>query len=361
MTDCYNNIVGLSDSDCDCFDEGRPEDYNTSLSGLFISDLEPLKQIKGLEQCDKNLWEVMQIARKNAILSFISDTNALLLENYSFQRSPYYGTIGQTKGKAYRSISELYAGVRIYPSRIVSGEMVIKGITCSFEDQGSITLQIYNNFDEKLEEISLETLAGKPKVNNVDISLPLFDPRGQLEYYLVYQTSNRPQDNQINCGCGSFVPSFHRDFPYFNRKHTKLNGWANYIMIGGMLTDDITSFDLGDTANNYLNGLALDCEFKCKVHEVLCKDDLDFEANPLALSMAHCIRYQAAVNMAESMLRSGDPNIQTLINAEMLAEASDEWKGRYEELVLYIVNNVEDNDCLCEKNVFGLTGSGVFS
>ena len=91
-TDCYQDIIGLYNGDCDCLD-GRPLDYNVSDSGLYISDLLEPKFIDGLLNCDQgdSVWELMEIVRDLAIRYFIADSNALLLQGNKLKRIPYKG------------------------------------------------------------------------------------------------------------------------------------------------------------------------------------------------------------------------------------------------------------------------------
>ncbi len=366
---CYNNIIGLSSSGCGCYATERPEDYNTSLSGLFITDLELLKQIKNLEDCENTtVWDILVNCRNNAIRSFISDTNALLMQNFSLERQPFYGGIGQNKSRDLRSINELYAGIRIDCARINSGVMVINEIGTIFGESGTITLQIYNNLNQKIgSDIILTTESDKASVHILKspIELPLFSKHGKLEYYFVYLVSNSPKANLINCNCGQFKPVFNSESPYYTRRHVGPNAWANFIMVGGFETDSLTEFDhdMPINASSYMNGLFLTLELKCKVQEALCQGSLDFEGNPLAISMAYAVLYKAAELIADAILKSGDPDVQTLVNAEALADARDEWIGKYNEMTTYIASNVsvQTSDCLCEKNVFGLTSKGVFS
>lgn len=366
---CYSHIIGLSSSGCNCYGIYRPEDYNESLSGLYITDLMQLKQINELESCEKPLiWSILDTARDNAIRAFISDTNALLMNNFSLERQPFYGGIGQKKARDNRSIDELYGGIRIKCARINSGVMIVKNIGTIFNETGTVILHIYNNFNEKVgDDITLNVVANTPTDNvlSTPIELPLFSKHGDLEYFFVYLLTKTPKANLVNCNCGQFKPSFSSEMPYYKWRHVGVNAWANFIMVGGFETDSLTDFDqdMPVNASNYMNGLFLDLELKCKVQETLCKDGLDFEGNPLAISMAYAIRYKAAELIADAILSSGDPDVQTLVNAEGFAEAREEWIDKYNEMTTYIASNVsvQTSDCLCEKNVFGLTSKGVFS
>ena len=46
--DCLEHIIGLSQTTCDCWEDGKSSDYNESDSGIYITDLEPLSTVDGL-------------------------------------------------------------------------------------------------------------------------------------------------------------------------------------------------------------------------------------------------------------------------------------------------------------------------
>ena len=71
--DCLTNIIGLSDTDCDCWDDTKPVDFNelnTSSSGLFISEPKtvPLRIVGGSGDCENGgIWDVLVQARDGAV------------------------------------------------------------------------------------------------------------------------------------------------------------------------------------------------------------------------------------------------------------------------------------------------------
>ena len=365
---CYNNVIGLTSTDCDCFIENRPDDYNTSKSGLYITDLIDLKIIEALVSCTNgSIWNLLTNKRKQAISDFIGDTNALLINNFTKRRENGSFGVGQKKANSVRNLSSLFAGVRMFPARINSGIAKITNIGTIFEKEGTITLKIYNNLDEKIgDDIVLNTSAGNYNDNEVNIELPLYSKYGAVEYYFVFMhdENNRPMENKIGCGCDGFDPSFNKDYPYTRDRYLGGNAWATWAMFGGFEVDDISSFDdLSDYAHNYLNGLYFDVEFRCKLNEVLCKDALDFESNPLAISMAQAIKFKAAEFLATELVKLNEPNFQSLINKDELKQNISIWAGKYNEMVTYIAENANilANDCLCEKDIDKMIVGGIFS
>ncbi len=368
---CYDNIIGLSQTECECF-EAPPEDYNTSESGLYLDQLTPLNNIKGLEDCStsSDMWVLMANARDEAIKTFVSDTNALLSKHYAVKRKSYKGAIGRDKHKGLiENPQYTYLGMRIRAANILSGILVIKGIGTIFENTGTVTVFIYDNTNTLLHTKILDTQAGKHQENTFDvpIELPLFIKyQNEAEYFIIFQYSalNKPYSNDLHCSsCGKSSLTFNTYAPYYHKRHVEF-GWANWIMAGSYKTDSLVSFDDCDSVtSNELNGLTLDVELRCNVSETLCKDELDFEGNPLALAMAYAIRFKAAEILADAMIKSGKLNRYTLIDHEFFGASIEEWREQYKANVEYLASNanIASNDCFICKDNTGLKNKGLLS
>lgn len=367
---CYENIIGLSEVVCECLPDA-PEGYNTSLSGLYLDKLTPLNNINDLSDCSTatDMWEMMSIARDEAIKLFVSDTNALLSKTYLLKRKPFKGSIGQAKHRELVSTQYQYLGVRLRAANILSGVLVIKNIGTIFQATGTVTVYIYDNDNELLETIVLDTTAASHDLNMLatPIELPLFKKYNEAtEYFIIYEYSplNKPYQNKLYCeGCGHGSLSFNTANPYYRNKQTT-HGWANWLMVGSHATDSLTTFDDCDAVtSNQMNGLTLDVELRCTVTETLCNNELDFEGNPLAMSMAMAIRYKAAEILADAMIKSGKLNRYTLIDHELFGTSIEEWRTEYKANVDYIVANADiaSNDCFTCKETTGLKKQGLFS
>ena len=82
--DCYDKIIGLSQNTATCYPSKPAND--TSLSNLWIDELEPLKNLSGgITTENTTVWDVMQEARSNAIKSFVSDTNRKLIDKHELK------------------------------------------------------------------------------------------------------------------------------------------------------------------------------------------------------------------------------------------------------------------------------------
>jgi len=99
VPDCYEYIVGLSRTTCECYTP--PADADESMSGLYIDELESLSAINSSINCENGAEVFAQIekARQIAITTFQGETNALLMRNFRLRRQNFYGVIGRAIAK----------------------------------------------------------------------------------------------------------------------------------------------------------------------------------------------------------------------------------------------------------------------
>ncbi len=277
IPDCYNSIVGLTRTDCDCY-ANMPDSAADSLSGLYIDELVGMSFVQSMTNCENgdDLFLNMEKARDNAITFFQADTNALLLKDFRMRRNPFKGGIGRNVAVSGQlpAVGN-YAGVRFYCNNIKGGVLQIKNIGTLFADTGVVELTVYNNSGEVVETISLNTTANLHTQNPVTLELPLHsDYNDHMEYFFVYKVdaANMPKLNDIKCNCGSFKPKFDCKHPYFDKRHDTAYGWADWLMVGGLNSAALPDFtDCGCSTNNLMYGLTFGVELRCKIGEVLCQ------------------------------------------------------------------------------------------
>jgi len=351
---CFDNIIGLSRIDCECF-EPQPEDYNTSLSGLFLDELESLDLADSLKDCDEDVWDILTTAREAGTNSFQSDLKALLLKRYKLRRSPYVGVVGRQVYTSNRDISG-YAGVKIYCANIKSGTMKIRNIKTLFNETGTIIVYVKNNIGDTLATLELLTLAGKLKDNVVNITLPMYDEyRERVEYFIYYEVSNLPKNNDLKCDCGSFKPFYNPEKPYISEKVDARYLWAKWVMVGGFNVSVLPAdwYSTG-SGTNYMNGLILDVSFNCAIDDVICKDAFNFESNPLASLAAKAILYKSGWYVLHQVRNSTKINREALLNGEIRKENLDFYSEEYNKLLGYIAENtyLTDTDCwICDPRM----------
>jgi hypothetical protein len=211
IPECYEYIVGLSRTNCICYT--IPADAETSLSGLYIDELESLGAILSSVNCENNgdVFEQIERARQIAVTTFQADTNALIMQGFKLRRQNYKGSIGRAVAKQalIQSVGEYY-GTRMYCANVKSGVLHITSIGTLFTQTGTIDLLIYNNLGDLITTLTLNTEANKHKQNIVDLELPLHSPYIEnLEYYFIYLAAgNSARNNDLKCNCGGFKPHF---------------------------------------------------------------------------------------------------------------------------------------------------------
>lgn len=368
---CYDNIIGLSRNTCQCV-PAAPENYNTSLSGLYLDELPLLDSLSGYEKCGVGtVWDMLSRARASAVSTFISDTNSLLMSRYSTRMPRFSGDIGEGAAKTKLTTSSQYAGARIATRGTRGATMKITKIGTLFSAVGSVTLKIFNSLNEQVgDDIELETKNGfMLNALATPISLPMYIPFAPTqEYFLVfeYNDANKPGLNTIDCRCGHLgeTPWYNTANPHWGRKFSEARGWARWVMVGGWSGDTLTEFDQCDTSTRLeLNGLTFSVEIGCDLSQVLCKETLDFNNDPLALTMAYAIRYQSGVQMASSLLTSTELLRANTINRDALKAMRSEWQDKYVEYCTSIADNaaIGQNDCLACKDEYGMRTETILS
>lgn len=369
MFECYEEIIGLSDTDCDCTAADRPANYNASKSGLFLDELANVASLVALAECDKTVWGLMQKAVDNGVKQFVADSNALLGKKYRLKRKSVVNQVlGQIKHRDIYQPTKNYAVVTLSCSPVRGGFIKIRNIGGVFSGTGVVSVELRDNVNGLIDTFTLNTTPDVYTTMVVNQSFPTYSKYMQpLEYYLVYafDANNLPKDTEINCGCGGWTPSFNRNNPYYNNVGGhKSAPWADYVMVGGREVNSLTELDDDITVmSNNMYGISVEVDFGCKVDEVLCEDALDFVGNPLALSMALAVQYAAGVKLANSILRSNVLTRENMVGSDEWEEAIIEWQEKYNEHVNYIVSEADytANDCLTCKEIIGLTRKGLFS
>lgn len=343
LDDCLKYIFGLSRSTCECNEDGKPNDYNTSDSGIYLDELPGLSldMFKFAKDCSsESIWQKMIEARAQAV----DDFKALLIQcigqNAKLKRKPFTGMVGQfNKFSKDLTISSTYAAIKFRMADIIGGYSRLKRIGMLFNSNGSYDLKLFNNIEEDpiAEWNDVPTTAGRiawfdlPSELSLDMN-SIYSP--YLEYYLVYtnNVNNKPKDMWTHCNtCGSsFRPYWNDANPPYNMIGEKGNhGWAEWMMVTGIHGSDLSKINEWGSSN-YLNGLALDIVFGCRLDKTICNGELDYQGNPYALAMAYAIRARAGSILLQNILSTENPNYYTTVGSELLVQLRDQYQKKFE-------------------------------
>ena len=343
--------------------------YTESLSGLYISDLLPEEEIKGLEGCDKTIWDLLIRARTMAINDFRGTLAATMGQRYKLKYPTFKGFVGSDKISGQLTSTSTYAGIRIRTAGIRSGYLKIRRIMTMFSAVGTITITIYKArvMDESTGEATLEvvvpaftlnTSTGHP-VGSVDIDLPLLSDFSDGQDYLFvyeYNPANKPKLNKVYCQpCGGSVVMDYNVSSYPSAEYSPKIAWHNFILVGGWegeISGGQTT--LPATVSEYMNGLSLEIEAGCDMAAGLCGMVETFGANPYAMSVATAIQRRTAALLMRRRLSSSLPNRNNAVNRDGIEKEMRAWEAEYMEIINYLATNMPEtaNDCLsCKPRV----------
>lgn len=339
MADCLDGLVGLSQDDCDCFETGRPVDYNSSESGFFLTDPEyGFPMVEALDTSGDcagyGVWDILTNSRDQAILQFRTDFLAKIRERYNRRVRTWKGTIGKLTHKTTSTGLRTYAGHVYRPESLKDGKLVITaawlGLTTT---EASVTLNVESN-DPTFTAITktLSSTAGQFNQNafaaGQEITLPFYsDKVDTLEYYLYFTTAGLvPLQNNFYC-CGG---------PGEYSKHLRHGGFTNDI-----INDETVSMGA-----NVGYGLSFDGYFACNELEWLC--DLDALAGYEVKSViARAIQANGAAIAASEVISSSRVNKYTTWDSETITGRYTGLKESYNGYLTWLVENFpqQASDC----------------
>ncbi len=290
MEDCLTNIIKLSRTECECFEEGQPNDFNEGQSEIYLDELDGLnlKMLGSIADCQTGgIWGMMAWARDEAAKQFKADLLSCIGTNYKPRRPVYTGLIGQTSFTSSLAITQDKAGVRIAFQQIKGGTMKVNRIGLAMNSSAAVTVDVYDNDANQTTPIASYTINSTANTLiyaalGTPLVLPLWSSNvNKLEYYFVYTRSGiQPKDNKSDCGCGGVPP-----------------GWTNWITIKGIQgsTSEYHSF----SSTKYVNGIILDVDFRCQTSELICSDNhpLDFENDGWDMQIGYANRWKAGIDI----------------------------------------------------------------
>lgn len=348
---CLENIVGLSRKDCECFDDPRPGDWDTSKSGLFLDELPGLEQqnISASTDCGEgSVWDIMTRALENGTLRFRTDLLSAIKQRYKDRFQPFNGTIGMAVFNGTTPSLDVMHGIRLESNCLKGSCFILKEICAYFDTTttGLIEVNIYRSgIETPLHTFTIDSEADVKKSNVLPnpIELPLWiDGVDEFNYHIVYDLPGgvKPLNTKLySCTC--------------KRKNSK---WSAWITADGVRGPSFTSTAALDTLSSqtYTYGLNLVSEIKCKKGAIICEDneEFDFQNDEIALQIAYAIQAISGALLAQELVAAPD-TVEVALNEEALIAMGNAWLRDYEERLQYIAVNIEpNNDCfICSGQI----------
>jgi hypothetical protein len=368
ITDCFQNILGITRKPCPCVDdENIPTDYDISLSGLYIDELRgiDLIMIDKAGNCT-DLWDTVQRCYDQATKKYTVDfMNAFFQENRLKFRA-FSGNIGNFKSKSNAAISQKFAGMRIYCNDVKDGKLIIEDVGVIFGDTNLVNISLYSSEDlsTPIKTWSITPQANKPTFSNANsyVELPL---TGQyidnVEYFLLYEAAGHtPKDNTIGCGCAGVRWCFNTANPCFAIPGAHKDAWRQFAMIGGTQGADIEeATDWGAAIN--ANGLIIKAQFVCNPTSLYCNDTMDFINDPVAIGIAFALFYKTGELICDHILASKEINRYTLSGREGIELNRAFYMEKYNEMISYVTKaiNPDYTGCVMCDDRWGIQKQGV--
>lgn len=345
---CFENIIGLSRTDCTCVDD-RPEDAGTSASGLYLDELPGLNLLmaNAASKCGQgSLWDMLERARENAIEEVKSDLMGCINANTDARRQGGISQIGSEKKISgdRHAMTNTYHGLAVQTAMVKGGTFKIVAIGTAFKaDSLPATIEVNVYERESVSSAPLGTYTLPCTANKLvwyTLPTPLELPMTEYgttnpRYSVLFQpvAGMKAMNTLINCACGGFAPYWNVDNPQYMSSQQKGGQlWAEWCMAGGVKGDTLADRDLW-VPYNPTNGLLLRVQFSCDETSTFCSDEPDYTGDPIQKVIAHAVRYKAGANLITDLLSSTAINQYTMTAGEQLMGNRSSYNNEYRRRV----------------------------
>ena len=344
VTSCFENIIGLSRTDCPCV-EDRPEGANVSESGLYLDELPGLnlRLINATQDCgSEGIWSKMERAVENAIDETVTELMACIAANTDPARPIGASQIGEDK-KATASAHKLtrpYHGLTLQTAKVIGGTFYVDAIATSFKSTvgmpATIDVRVLQRTEAPDEELAIYTLpitAGKTVWTEIEPLSLSMDALGSSNprYWFLFEpyAGAQAMNDLINCGCGGFAPYWDPSNPQYESRQQKQGKlWAEWAMAAGTYGTDLEQRDQW-TTENPTAGLMLRVRFECDERSTFCTGEPNYTTDHIQKVIAHAVRYRAGFNLLTDLLHSTDINRWTMTAGEAMEALRKEYDGEF--------------------------------
>ena len=328
MLDCLKNIVGLSNTDCDCWDSSKPQDFaalNESRSGLYVSDAStiPLRWANSAADCENGgLWQLLLEARTQAVRDLLSDFLAANAEVRQEQFLPFTH-IGDAYYKNATLVRGDYLGAYIEPYSIRGAKITVKSVDLTFYSgvttPVSVDISMYSSLDlsTPIATATANVTSNKEKATATftsPIVIDLGDVRDDLNerYYFLYEApvGLTPVYNEPKKGCNCSKATVFKNNPYLQ-----------VMKVAGVQTNNVLDATKNTLYSRGMNGLIINASMECDYYSWLCElaqkpNEISNQGGQrlkLGMALADGIRAKAVANLAQSIINSGRINYYTMV------------------------------------------------
>lgn len=348
--ECLKNLVGISESDCQCVLDGLTDaqkaELRLSQSGLYLDKhLDggvSLADVRLLDACEAYFGmakNALEVAGKR----FSDDLLVALSMRYKSTKPRFLGSLGQVTYAGNLNVSKKYQLLKIeaVAAGFKSTVLTINGIRLITTSDGMVNVRIIavrKGERDGIEKLSttITTQANRYGAVNITepITLPMYVDGFEIEYFIAWERpeglSILPKDNKNSCNC------------------TGGNGFESYVRIYGGETDSLEDLSASD---GYSHGFSIDVEIKCETGNVVCRE---FDAsNEVAVISAWAVLYKAGELLNEYILASTEITRFTTMSREHLYGKRNHFRKEYETRVSFLASEIDltSSDCyICREN-----------
>jgi hypothetical protein len=368
---CLTNVVGLASSDCVCYEDNRPVDFDTSTSGLYLTDYVPLKFTSAAADCEQGgVWEILTTARTLGIKAFLNEFGRFLGSKKQNRFQPFQNDyIGQFRYKNNNNLSpnSTVCGVRFVPLQVRGGNVVVTGFDLALGGlitPTAVTVYVYSsaNMTTPVDSLVVNLTASNVRAAatfSTPVVLDISNTDPALEYYFLfslpvgatYQDTTVLAAGTASGGCCGRVPESQQ------AAMLRLNPFQQFGQWSGCESANLSDFPNNiNVLNGNSYGLRIRASLGCDYTQWLCTLAENLAANNpyligekfnFGIEMANLIQAKSASIAMTKIVDSANINKITLMSKEALWGKSKKLDNEFLSGVAWLVDNMPDsaNDC----------------
>lgn len=350
MNECLINIIGFTETECDCFAGEFEGSYQESTSRLYMDAHAETKfllpAVKKITDCGKKMGEHFDAARTLAIDKFMEKLLLSIGTRYTVLQDAYKGDIGQRGSTGALSLGTYFMGAVYEMKQIKGGLLRINALQIGLNQTLlNVPVQLWKaykvNGEYELQEliatIEVDSTANSAHRNELStpIDLPLLDDSQHIIHYLLLidrQAGFQPLNMTVHCGCN---------------KQNLLEKWMKQAGIQG---NDIETLQYSDrkTGNrDYINGIVAEAELRCNDLNFLCEN---MDNNPFVKkAVEFSIWYQAGSELIDILMHSKDVNRELMTQREEMKRDMAILHNKFKSRIDWIAENLDLSSNTCYK------------
>ena len=367
LYDCLQNVIGLSDTACECWDTDKPVDFatlNVSNSGLYLAEPDTIsvKLSNTASDCEVGgVWDMLNKARSKGIKDVVNMFIELTQSRLTQKRNSFSDFIGTDIKNSFLNSNASIQGFYLEPFYMKGGtwlidkvQLALNGIVTSTD----VEVFVYSSLD-------LNTPLGSTAVTltasnvfaeaafSTPVSIDLGAIRDDLNerIFIVYQLpiGANPVNNELEVGCSTCGGS---------QLRYKRNPYLNWTCKGvGIESDSMAGLSSIRYSSSYARGLRVNSSFYCDWWSWLCNVATDFQSTSiigkdnvnLGMALAATIQAASVASMYKSIVERTTLSKYALLQENVnYYQKAGHWAKKMTQYVAFLVDNIptDASDCL---------------